>query len=148
MKKIPLFLCFMMLTSLLQAQTDLRQLSVDYIKQTKNVSFLPAQWLITDQIFDKNTQTTFLYLRQAHNGKEIFNVNVNFSIKNDKVLHMAGMPKKEYSVRSAGTAMSAESAIRAAATELNLKITAPLTSSSANNAKGVNVTKFSKAGIS
>ena len=61
---------------------------------------------------------------------------------------MAGTPQKNYSVRSASSAMSAESAIRAAATELNLKITQPLTSSSANNAKGVNVTKFSKAGIS
>ena len=138
----------MMLTSLLKAQTDLRQMSVDYIKQTKNVSFTSAQWLITDQIYDKNTQTTFLYLRQMHAGKEIFNVNVNFSIKNNKVLHMAGTPKKDYSVRSAASGMSAESAIRAAATELNLKITSPLTSSSAANAKGVNVTKFSKAGIS
>ncbi len=138
----------MMLTSLLKAQTDLRQMSVDYIKQTKNVSFTSAQWLITDQIYDKNTQTTFLYLRQMHAGKEIFNVNVNFSIKNNKVLHMAGTPKKDYSVRSAASGMSAESAIRAAATGLNLKITEPLTSSNSANAKGINVTKFSKAGIS
>ncbi len=148
MKKISLLLCFMMLTSLLKAQTDFRQISVDYIKETKNLSFVSAQWLITDQIYDKNTQTTFLYLRQMHAGKEIFNVNVNFSIKNNKVLHMAGTPKKDYSVRSATSGMSAESAIRAAATGLNLKITSPLISSNSANAKGVSITKFSKAGIS
>jgi PKD repeat protein len=85
-------------------------------------------WIIYDNSQSKQSGATYVYIRQRHQGIEVFNGVANFAIKDAKVLHMGNRLEANLASRANTTtaAINPMQAVEKAATQLNLTISEPL----------------------
>lgn len=148
-KKTVLTLFGIALALQILAQDNL-QIAKAYLQNqnTQLKSNTQTNWIVTDEVLNKRNGITHLYLRQTFQGIEISNVNTNFAIKNGKIVHFTGKILDNFPTNQNKTAnISAENAIRTAATHLNLNISKPLTLQKSGNPITEKLI-FSEGGIS
>jgi hypothetical protein len=106
----------------------------DYIDANRSALGLSAADLadlvVTDQYTDADTQTTHIYLRQRHNGIEVFNGNISAHVARDGAiinLYSDFVSGLAGAVNTTSAAVSPEAAAEAAAAALELSPSAPFT---------------------
>lgn len=104
-------------------------------------------WIIYDSHTSKQSGADYVYIRQLHQGIEVFNGVANFAIKEGKVLHMGNQLEAKLSSRANSTTASINpmQAVEKAAQQLNLTMTEPLKALEPISSKEF---VFNKAGIS
>jgi extracellular elastinolytic metalloproteinase len=81
-----------------------------------------SNWVIYDEYRSENIGVTHVYIRQAHQGIEVYNAVANFNIKDAAVFSMGNRLEANISKRINSTKpkLTPEDAILKAATQLNL----------------------------
>ncbi|HHG83709.1 MAG TPA: PKD domain-containing protein [Bacteroidetes bacterium] len=104
-------------------------------------------WVVTDHSTTKHNQVEHVYLRQTHQGIEVFNAVANVNIWQGQILNMGNsfVPNLQAKINTISPSLSPIQAIEAAATDLGLKVTAPLR---VVQAQSSTTFVFSKGGIS
>jgi Ca2+-binding RTX toxin-like protein len=114
------------------APGDPQQVALSYLAgQAPALGLTPAdiaQARITDQYTDPGTGTTYIYLRQTHNGLDVSNANMNISLTFDnRVINVGGgfvpgLTSPVYASIAAAPAITAWQALQGAATGLGLNL--------------------------
>jgi hypothetical protein len=104
------------------AQNSLEKV-LAYLKNQKGIIAKSEDWKITDEISYPETGITYVYLRQMHQGIEIYNSSISIMIKNGEIRSFAGDIYQNYKVASSQFGLHAPDAIRKAVQEFAPKAT-------------------------
>ena len=88
-----------------------------------------ADWIITNEHVSSTSGVRHIYLRQRHNGIEIFGANASIHLKPNGellVMHNKFIPRVQEKIISSTPTLSAVKAVELVAGELNYTITEPL----------------------
>jgi len=124
MKKLFTSLLCMLLFGQGIAQNSLEKV-LAYLKQQKGIVFQPSDWKVTDEIAYPQTGISYVYLRQVHQGVEIYNSSVSVMIKNGEVRSFTGKIHQNYRMASSARfSLQASDAIKKSVQELSPQATA------------------------
>ena len=107
--------------------------------------------IVRDKYLSSKSGITHVYFAQGHNGIEVFNGIINVNVARDgKVISMGSraVPNLATAIKSSSASLTAIQAVQAAASSLNLTVTAPLTVVKTVSPGPSQAVEVSKGGIS
>ena len=127
---LPIFLLVIGLyeNSFAQQETLIRQFLAENREKLGLTAADISDWTIYDQYQSKHNTVSHVYIRQRHQGIEVYNAIANFNIKDGKVLSIGDRLVRNLNtkINTQQAAISPDEAIRKAAKELNLTIISPI----------------------
>lgn len=145
-KLLTALLCLLMLSQA-KAQGNLEKV-LAYLKQQGIVS-KPEDWKVTDEIFQQETRSTYLYLRQVYQGIEIYNTSISVMLKDGEVKSFTGKVHKDFTLaRGSRFRLNSADAVKKIAKDLMPQVPLQLRLLPASEQSKIGVEVYDKGNVS